>query len=208
MPIDMPAYAFESIGVSPELGISHARTEAGLVVTSRRAEPFWRGRMTTEPLAGTHGSNEHADFRAFLSRCVDLNLRVDFVHPRHRYPSAYTAATWPMADDATLAALTDRRNIVVTGLTVGMTLKRGDRLALSQGSLIAHRWLAADVVVASAIAQALELTPRLPLGVFEAGAAVALKDPIMRLMIVPGSWDDEEVGQPAPIGFEVMESLA
>lgn len=208
MPVDMPSYGWQSIGVDPDLGINHARTEGGLIVTSRRSDPFWAGRMTTGPLGGTAGNNEHADFRAFLSRCADKHLRVDFVHPRHRTPSAYSAATWPMVGNGALVSLTDLRTIVVSGLTVGLVLKRGDRLSLGQGELIAHRWLAADVTVTSALAQSIELTPRLPTGVFVAGATVTLKDPKMRLMIVPGSWDDEEAYEPTPIGFDVMESLS
>ena len=208
MAVDMPDYAFQLVGVKPDLGINHARTEGGLVVTSRRADPFWAGRMTTDNLQGSAGNNQHAALRAFLSRCVDKNLRVDFIHPRHRYPSAYTAATWPMVGNGELVSLTDLRTIVVSGLTVGLVLKRGDRLSITQGELIAHRWLAADLVVASAVTQSIELTPRLPTGVFAAAATVTLKDPKMRLMIVPGSWEDDEVGEPTPIGFEVMESLS
>ena len=45
------------------------------------------------------------------------------------------------------------------------------------------------------------------IGVLAAGATVMLKDPIMRFMIVPGSWDDKEVPNAAPITFEVMEAL-
>jgi len=203
----MPAYAFTEIEVDPDLGISSARSEGGLIVTSRRADPFWSGPMTTRPLSSQGERNEHADFRAFLSRCVDENLRVDFVHPVHRFPHAYTEATWPMAGNAELASVPNLRTVVLRDLVVGMALQRGDRLSIIQGDLVCHRWIAADLTVTSAISQAIPITPRLPIGVFAAGAVVLLKDPKMRFMIVAGSWSDKEVAAPTSITFEVEESL-
>ena len=207
MPIDMLAYAFTEIGVDPDLGIDFARTEGGLVITSRSTDPYWSGPMTTRPLFAEGPRNEHADFRAFLSKCVDKHLRVDFVHPRHRLPRAYSDGTWPMVGNADLVSLTDLRTLVLSGLVAGMTLQSGDRLSIVQGDMVCHRWIAEDVTITSAIAQTLEVTPRLPIGVFAAGATVVLKDPMMRFMIVPGSWDDKEVPNAAPITFEVMEAL-
>lgn len=208
MPIDLPAYALTGIAAAPDLGIASAQSEGGLVVTSRQSDPFWRGRFTTRPLEGWQGNNEHADLLAFLINAADLNLRVDIVHPRHRYPSAYTEATWPMSGDGMLEDVTDLRTIVVSGLEGGLILRRGDRLSIVQDALIAHRWIAAGTTVASEIAQELTLTPRLPLGIFAEGASVVLENPKMRVMIVPGSWDATEAGNPTPISFDVMESLA
>lgn len=207
MPVNMPAYAFTSLGVGSEVGSAYARSEGGLFVTSRKADPFWNGPMTTQPLQGWQGNNQHADFLAFLTNCVDRNLRVDFVHPRHRLPSAYTDDTWPMAGDASLNAVTDAWTINAAGLSTGLILKRGDRLSVLQGDLVVHRWVAANLVVSSAISQNIQLTPRLPIGVLAADAVVVLRDPKMRFMIVPGSWDGEEVANPSPITFEVSEAL-
>ena len=206
MPVYMPAYGFTGIGPLPDIGVASARTEGGLVITSRNSDPFWKGTMSTRRLSGL-GTNEYADFVAFLSRCVDLNLRVDFVHPLHRLPSAYNDATWPMIGDAALADVVDLRTIRLSGLPVGLTLRRGDRLSIMQGDLIGHRWIASPLTVSSTIAQDIEITPRLPLGVFAPGAAVALKDPKMRFMIVPGSWDTTEARDGTPVSFEVAEAL-
>lgn len=207
MPVDMPAYAFTEIGASPDLGIASARSEGGLVITSRSADPYWRGPMTTRPLQPLGLRNEHADFRAFLSTCVDQNLRVDFVHPIHRLPHGYIDATWPMAGNAELVSVPNLRTIVLRDLVEGMTLQRGDRLSIVQGDIVCHRWIAADLTVTSAITQAVEVTPRLPIGVVAAGATVLLKNPKMRFMIVPGTWDDKEVAEASPISFEIMEAL-
>jgi len=208
MPVEMPAYAFSGISVHPELGVASARSEGGLIITSRKSDPYWRGRMTTVRLQPWGGDNKYADMLAFLSRCVDLNLLVDIVHPRHRLPRAYSAATWPMVGNAELTNVTDLRHIVVSGLSMALLLKRGDRVSIVQDDLIAHRWIATDTTVSSILAQTLELTPRLPIGVFAAGAAVVLENPKLRVRIVPGSWDADEVSQPSAISFEVEEALA
>jgi hypothetical protein len=207
MPVDMPAYAFSSLSVMPDLGISSERSEGGLIITSHRSDPHWQGPMTTVKLGRSAGVNQHADFLAFLSRCVDLNMRVDFVHPLHQLPVSYTLANWPMLDNAELVTVPDLRHIVVRALPMGLALKRGDRLSILQGNVVCHRWIAADVIVSSAITQSLELTPRLPLGVLAAGAAVVLRQPKMRVMIVPGSWDTSEAKEPSTVTFEVSESL-
>lgn len=143
---------------------------------------------------------------------AELGMRpeyaVDFVHPVHKLPSAYTVDTWPMIGNATLGGISDLRTIAVSGLVVGMTLRQGDRLSIVQGDIIIHRWFARDLVVDSTISQTLELTPRLPIGVLAPGAAVVLRDPKMRFMIVPNSWSSREVArEECTISFEVQESL-
>lgn len=207
MPVNMPAYAFSGLNVTPDLGVSSERSTGGLIITSRNSDPNWTGPMTTRKLAPWQGNNEHADFMAFLSQCVDLNLRVDFVHPLHRVPNAYTPASFPMIGNAQLSAVTNLRTIVVTDLPEGLILKRGDRLSIVQGNIVAHRWIAEPVIVGNGLGQVLTLTPRLPFGVFAAGATVMLRDPKMRVMIVPGSWDAAEAREPSSITFEVAESL-
>ncbi|WP_323014540.1 hypothetical protein [Devosia sp.] len=88
-----------------------------------------------------------------------------------------------------------------------MQLLRGDRLAIYQGDIVVHRWVAENVLVSGQISQAIPVTPRLPIGVLAPGAIVALKNPKMRFMIVPASWDAAEVANPSSISFEVMEAL-
>lgn len=208
MPENLPISAFGGIDVAPELGVAFARSEGGLVITSRNFDPYWRGRFTTGPL-DPRGSNERARFIAWLIWAADNNMRVDIVHPRHRYPAAYTADTWPMGGNAGLVDVPDLRTLVLSGLPAGLILRRGDRLSVLQDGLVVHRWIANDLVVASTIAQAVEVTPRLPIGVLAPAAAVVLENPPLRCTIVPGSWSDslaEEYG-PTPVTFEVMEAL-
>ena len=208
MAVDLPITGFSGIGALPALGINSQRSEGGLVITSRRADPYWSGRLTSGPLSST-GDNERASLIAWLYNTVELNLRVDWVHPRHRLPRAYTAATWPMVGNASLVDVPDLRTIVVSGLTDGLVLQRGDRLSIMQDDIIIHRWISADLVVSSAISQSIALTPRLPIGVLAPAAAVVLEDPKMRFMIVPESWRDSagESYGPSPISFDIQEAL-
>lgn len=208
MPVNMPGYAFSSIDITPDLGRKFARSEGGLVVTSSRSDPFWRGELVTRALNTLPPNNEHARFLAWLNWVCDMNMRVDFVHPVHQYPSQYDASTWPMTGDAELSSVTDLRTVVVRDLVVGMVLKQGDRVSLMQDDIVVHRWLAEDLVVSSTLAQALPVTPRLPIGILSAGAVVKLEKPPMRLMVVPNSWRaPEEARDEATISFEVSEAL-
>lgn len=207
MSTNMPGYAFTDLDLAPELGTTHARTQGGLVVTSRNADPFWRGTMTTKRLNVWGSNNEHADFLAWLIWAVDNNMRVDFVHPRHRVPRNYSVENWPMPGNGSLVATPDMRTLSVSGIPIGVKLKRGDRVSVGQGDIIVHRWIAADTLVESAINQNVPVTPRLPIGILAPAASVLLKDPKLRFMIVPRSISAAEEGDLSSISFEVMEAL-
>lgn len=207
MPVLMPNVGVSRIGVLPDLGVVGARSEGGLIITSRKSDPFWTGKLTTAKLEPWRGNNRHARMLAFLSDCVDRNLRVDWVHPRHDYPGSYTADTWPMLGDGSLNDIVDARTLDVQGLVAGMVLARGDRIAVLQGDIVVHRWVAEDVVVDSAISQAVPVTPRLPVGLLAPSATVRLANPPLRFMIVPGSWDTDEAHEPTSISFDVAEAL-
>ncbi|MBN9335621.1 hypothetical protein [Devosia sp.] len=203
MAVAFPFSGFDRIGLRIRSGIAHKRDRGGLLLTQRTVEPYWAGPFTTGKLTPAAWSN----LVAFLSDCVDRNLRVDFVHPRHEVPRAYTLATWPLFADPVLVSVTHGREIVVSGLQVGMELKRGDRFTLMQGEQRCYRSLAADLVVASAISQAIPLTPRMPLGIFAAGALVRFKMPPVRLAVVADSFQDDEVYAPSSLTFEAEEAL-
>lgn len=205
MPVDLPIAAFSGIDVGVDLGIVTARSTGGLVIASRRHDAFWRGTWTT----GILDWWERADFLAWLTWAADLNMRVDIVHPRHRYPRDYNETTWPMAGDGALVDTPDQRTLSVSGILAGVQLRRGDRVSVLQDDIVVHRWIAADTLVTSAISQNIPVTPLLPIGVLAPAAIVRLQNPPLRSVIVAGSWESsqaEEYG-PTPISFEVMEAL-
>lgn len=195
---------FGRIGLRIVSGITTRRDRRGLLITGRRNEPYWAGPFTTDRL----DPDMWSIVTAFLDNCVDRNLRVDFVHPRRAIPRAYTMGSWPLVADPIVTAVTHGRQIVASGLQVGMTLKRGDRLTIMQGDLRCYRRLENDLVVASAVSQALPISPRIPLGVFTPGAAVRFKNPPVRLAIVPDSYPQDEVYEQTAITFETEEALA
>jgi hypothetical protein len=201
----LPQMGWAGIHLDTPSGLSFRREKGGLLINKRNAEPHWEGWFRS----GDLDFGAYADLSTFLTDVVEMNDRIDFVHPRYALPRSYTLANWPMANDAELVALTNLRTIVVAGLIVGMTLLRGDRFAIRQaGDLVGYRKIASDVVVTSSLAQTLPLTPRLPFNVFAAGASVRFKNPAARLAIVPDSWDADEQSGPSPLKFDVTEALA
>lgn len=209
MALTPPAYGYSSIDLGPELGITSFRSEGGLIVTSRRGDPYVTGKLTTRSLK----PDQFADFQAFLVDACDRNELIDIINPRYRLPRSYTGITWPLSGDQVLQALTDLHTLSVAGLIVDMALKRGDRLCLIQGSgaseVVSYRWLSADVTVTSSTAQALSVTPRLPLGVFAADCTVRFKNAFARVRVVPGSIEGVITdGNLDAITFGVSEALA
>lgn len=195
---------FSSIRLIPASGQAAARDKRGMLLTRRVVEPAWRGKLTTGELS----LSEHQDLAALIIDVVDRNDRVDLVHPQYAAPRAYAAGGWPLGVDPVLASVTHGRQIVVTGLQLGTTLKRGDRFTIIQGELRCYRFVRTDTTVVSATAQALPLSPRMPIGVFSAGAVVRFINPPVRLAIVPDSYDIESLPRPSGFSFDVEEALA
>lgn len=181
--------------------IAYARGLGGLNINARRSDPYWAGSITTPNISII----DRKGWLAWLDDCVDRNLRVDLVHPQYRYPDGYSEDTWPLVTDPLLVSVTDRRTIVVSGLELGMVLPAGTRLTLIQGDVTCYRRLREAVTVTSETAQTLPIGPRLPAGVFVAGAAVRFALPFCRVVIVPDSWEADEDIAPLSLTFEVSE---
>ncbi len=184
-------------------GLAFSRDEGGLNISSRHVEPHWSGNFTTPPL--TRAARIEA--LALLDDWVDMNRRVDFVHPLYQYPVGYDADTWPMSGDASVDAVTDLRNIVVTGLTAGTVLRVGSRLTIIEDGVICYRKVTTLVASAAASAQSINIGPRIPPGLFSSSATVRFENPYVRMMVIPDSWDADESIDDEPLTFEMVESL-
>lgn len=185
-------------------GLAFGRDLGGMLINSRHVEPYWSGVLTTPPLTRA----ERIEALAFLDDCVDRNLRVDVIHPSYRYPIGYKSTDWPMGLlDAELESVSDLRNIVVSDMDPGIVLTKGSRLCLIQGDTVCYRKVATTVTVSSAIAQSINIGPRLPPGIFAPGCTVRFVNPFVRTMIVPGSWNPDESVDDDDLTFEVMETL-
>lgn len=196
-------FFFASPPALPVSPIISDRDESGLIITVRRGEAYWAGTFATGKLSPA----EYAEACAFLDYVVDNNLRVDWSHPRHRVPRSYSLATFPGTGVGTVTAIPNLRQLTVSGYPIGLILKRGDRIGLVSGELRGYRMIAQDVTVTSTTAQTIRITPRLPLGVFAAGASAVVKNPVLRLAIVPNSWKGTEQYQPTALSFDVAEAL-
>lgn len=201
MALAFPSPYFHMIGLKPITGISFIRDSGGLNVTSRNSDAFWAGPMTTGQLELA----EQRDWVGFLNLCVEENQRIDWVNPRYKVPFAYLNAVLPFSGTAVLVSLTDLKTIVVSGMSIGLELRRGDRLTFEQNGLVCHREIAQTLTVSSTTIQSLPISPRLPAGLFSAGAEVKVKDPKIRLQIVPDSFDPVDVTSPTGITFEAVE---
>lgn len=184
-------------------GLAFGRDEGGLIVNSRHTEPYWAGTFTTPPLT----TDERITALATLDDWVDMNRRIDFIHPKYEYPIGYDANTWPMSGDATLSSITDLRNIVVDGLDSGLILTAGTRLTIIQSGSICYRKIVTTIASAAALGQSINIGPRLPPGVFSAGAAVRFENPYVRLAMVPDSWDADETIDEIPLSWDMSEAL-
>lgn len=207
MPLSFPSYGLSQIDVVPQVGMAWSRSEGGIIITSRRVDPFLKGRVVTRLLEPEF---EHPDVLGFILRAVDENQRVDIIPPRHTVPIGYTDTSWPLVGNpTTIASITNLRTINIAGLFIGAVLPRGTRVTFSTGGgIYAHRLIAAPVTVTSTTNQAITITPRLPVGLYAAGNAVLFRNPIMRVMIVPDSYDVSEAVEETPISFDVIESFA
>lgn len=204
MAVSLPDGGFSELdGFLPDLGIASAMTIGGIVITSRSADPVVRGRQAT----GKLDLDERRDYEAFLIDCADRHLRVDFVHPRHRVPRAYTPDTLPFDGLGTVTGFPDLRTATVSGLHVGLVMKRGDPVGFEQAGMKLKRWLQSDLIVSSATAENLPVAPRLPIGVFSTGAVVRLLDPVLRYVIVPGSIGGPERYERTALSWDFVEVL-
>jgi len=184
--------------------------------TSRRKEAYLALHPETrEHVAGGKGNATAENFAAVPSFAADTAAKTGTDERTVRLHAERGDKVIDEVLDLVLGTRldpTDLRSIAVAGLVVGMTLKRGDRLCLIQGSgddeLVCYRWLAADVTVASTIAQALLVAPRLPIGIFAEDAIVRFKDPFCRLAVVPGTLSNAlSDDYLTTLAFEVEEAL-
>lgn len=203
MPVSFYDARVRATTFSPKPNVAMQRSESGLVITSRFAQPVWTGSFTTPPLT----RSQRTGWLDWLDDCVDRNLRVDFVHPIYAYPQGYDSSSWSMVGNATLISVDDLRHITVSDLDSGLSIDAGSRLCIVQGTRVCYRKIREDIASPNPISQQITLSPRIPPGVFAAGAEVRLTNPYCRMMVVPESWDADEDIEDIPLTFEMMETL-
>lgn len=195
-----------AIEFGPFLPMDGARSDAGDVWWTMDADAYWQGNASTTKL----NPALQANWDGFMLAAMFHQTAVEFTDPRYRLPSAYrSAGVLPGGFDgeADIADLADPLNPVISGLPVGLELKRGDRIGVVSVDNKTLHVLAADVTVASSTAQVLPVLPPILDNVFSAGDQIRLIDPAVRLTVVPNSWSVRQQARSEPIGtFQVVEA--
>lgn len=190
---------------APFFPTEEARDNAGNSWQTMDADPYWRGTASTTKL----NAGLLQDWDGFMLAAMQDRLAIEFVDPLFRLPRAYRASGLPLGFGGigSIADLSDPATPVVSGLPVGLVLRRGDRLGVASGANKTCHVVRADVTVASGTAQAISVVPPIMDNVFEAGDDVVLADPGIRLNIVPNSWSVPRRAMTLTIGsFDVVEA--
>ena len=193
------------IDFAPFLPMDGARSDAGDTWWTMDADAYWQGRASTTKLNPALLQN----WEGFMLEAMLNQSSIEFVDPQLRIPAAYRGVGLPGGYDgvAVIEDLSDPLIPVVSGMPVGLVLRRGDRIgAVSVGNKTCHL-LTANVTVVSNTAQALPVLPPILDNVFGAGDELHVLDPVIRLTVVPNSWSAPRRALSEPVGsFEVVEA--
>lgn len=193
------------IDFAPFLPMDGARSDAGDTWWTMDADAYWQGRASTTKLHPALLQN----WEGFMLDAMLNQSAIEFVDPQLRIPAAYRGGALPGGYDgvAVIESLSNPLSPVVSGLPVGLVLRRGDRIgAVSAVNKTCHL-LTANVTVASSTAQALPVLPPILDNVFGPGDALHLLDPVIRLTVVPNSWGAPRQARSEPVGtFQVVEA--
>lgn len=199
--LTLPTTYFSALDLEPDHMVSIATDRGGYAHEITWGDPMWVGSMTTTKLS----ERELRQWEAFIADSTERKLPFDFVHPTKTLPIEYQAGL-PFSGNMTVTSLADLTAPVLSGFTVGLQLRKGDRIAFIERNFVSHRMLRTDLLVSSATAQAVPIVPRLPLGVFTTAATATIKNPPMRLRVQSNTWQASLQAGDAPTGsFKVFE---
>lgn len=206
--LSFPTSHFYEVDLQPDFFIATSRSRGNESSEVRYADPLWGGSLTTTVLT----DKQLKAWEAFISRCSDELVTVDFVDPSFKAPMDYTVASlsalsWPgVTGIGEVNTITDLRTLVCSNVPTNFSLKAGDRVSVTEGTEVAYRIVSEDVVASGATFN-LKLTPRLPLGLFTTAAQVRFLNPFVRLRVAPNTWGAPRRGGEANQGqFDVYEA--
>ena len=194
----------------PEL-VQQSRTAGGEQLTADMGERLWTGRITLGPMLRSEFGRPDV-LISLLRQAGRPFLMYDRRRPN---PLSDPAGTILGASSVTILALgADPRDMSLAGLPAGYTLSAGDYLSFAYTSLSVTRQALHKVVDATVVANGSGQTP-----LFEvhpairpgaaAGAAVSLRKPFCRAVMVAGS-ASEATGRSTlyeGLGFDWVQSL-
>lgn len=202
--LTLPSTSFEYLELEPDHLIYSTQSRGGYTSEVTFGDPTWGGSMRTTPLS----ERQLRAWEAFISEATQRMLAFELVHPLRLTPLEYSYDSLPFSGTAAMVNIDDLNSPRLSGLPVGLQLRRGDRVQFTEGDHTAYRMVRSDVLVSSVLDQAVPVTPRLPLGMFTTAASAVFKDPKMRLRVTKNSWSAPlTAGQPTRGTFDVYEAI-
>lgn len=190
--------------------VQMSRTAGGEQLTADMAERLWTGRINLGPMVRSEVGRPEA-----LIQVLKQGRTFHMFDKRRPYPLLDPTGSILGASSVTILALGgDARELSLAGLPVGYTLSAGDYLSFDYTDLSITRRALHKVVATSVVADGsgntalFEVVPALRPGAV-AGAAVTLKKPYCKAVMVAGS-ATPSTGRSTlydGIGFDWVQSL-
>lgn len=183
-------------------------TEAGDTIVAQRGARLWRWQVTVAPMFSE-------DLAILSGRIEDLAAGIGSflaTPPFGAYPAADPTGAILGAAAPVIASLpAGGRTLTLSGLPAGYVLRAGDWLSFTRDTPARyelHRLVTGGTANGSGVTPALQVVPPLRPGVV-VGAAVTLKQPVMRATILPGSLRAAPVtpGTSQGLAFDVQQTL-
>lgn len=181
-----------------------SRQANGITLAKSFGSALWSGEWTTVPLP----HDEALDYEALLNS-LDGAIHEFYAHDLRRpYPRAHPNGDF--TDSGKIAAVgVDGKSLSLKSLPAGLTLSRGDYLAFDygSGSRALHQVMANVTAGPGGTTGLIELRPHLRPGA-QVDAAVSLKKPSAKFILLPGSIDQRlQGGLMTVLSFSAIQML-
>lgn len=181
-----------------------SRQANGITLAKSFGSALWSGEWTTGPLP----HDEALDYEALLNS-LDGAIHEFYAHDLRRpYPRAHPNGDF--TDSGKIATVgADGKSLSLKSLPAGLTLSRGDYLAFDygSGSRALHQVMANVTAGPGGATGLIELRPHLRPGA-QVDAAVSLKKPSAKFILLPGSIDQRlQGGLMTVLSFSAIQRL-
>lgn len=181
-----------------------SRQANGITLAKSFGSALWAGEWTT----GLMPHDEALDYEALLNS-LDGAIHAFYAHDLRRpYPRAH--ADGDFTDSGKIATVSsDGKSLSLKDLPAGLVLSRGDYLAFDygSGSRALHQVMAKVTAGPGGATGSIELRPHLRPGA-QVDAAVTLKKPSAKFILLPGSIDQRlQGGLMTVLSFSAIQSL-
>lgn len=188
---------------------------SGQIIAAQLSPPKWMADVSMAASVST--DIDHALGIQALVESLDGSLRAFYLYaPQSAFPQADPTGSILGSSSPTLHTIgADNRSIRIGGLPSGYTITAGDMLAFDYGSNPTRRALHRVVETATAsggVTPLFEIAPPLRAGA-STGAAIHLRKPAAKMVMVPGSFDPgtsegaSRISITTGMSFQAMQTL-